>query len=218
MKTVYSVILFSLIAFSSQLKATGVAFAASSGQIVLDGTPITGATIDDSNLTIVGFYVNAASFATFSGDAAFGQSTSISTDQLSAIVTALNTASGSTYNQFTLTPSANVDGFGVLNTVIDPNNPFDSGSAGNHAVMIVMNKSSLDALTVGDSLGVVTTTAQTAALGNFTVDFTGASTWDTTLVGTAGSLITASVVPEPSSFALLAGCFGMAWVMVRRRA
>lgn len=26
-----------------------------------------------------------------------------------------------------------------------------------------------------------------------------------------------SVVPEPSSFALLAGCFGLAWVMVRRR-
>lgn len=27
-----------------------------------------------------------------------------------------------------------------------------------------------------------------------------------------------NVVPEPSSFALLAGCFGLAWVMVRRRA
>jgi hypothetical protein len=27
----------------------------------------------------------------------------------------------------------------------------------------------------------------------------------------------ATIVPEPSSFALLAGCFGLAWVMVRRR-
>lgn len=27
-----------------------------------------------------------------------------------------------------------------------------------------------------------------------------------------------TAVPEPSAFALLAGCFGMAWVMVRRRA
>lgn len=27
-----------------------------------------------------------------------------------------------------------------------------------------------------------------------------------------------NLVPEPSSFALLAGCFGLAWVMVRRRA
>jgi len=27
-----------------------------------------------------------------------------------------------------------------------------------------------------------------------------------------------AVVPEPSSFALLAGCFGLTWVMVRRRA
>jgi hypothetical protein len=30
-------------------------------------------------------------------------------------------------------------------------------------------------------------------------------------------LFKTSVVPEPSSFALLAGCFGLAWVMVRRR-
>ena len=28
---------------------------------------------------------------------------------------------------------------------------------------------------------------------------------------------TATVVPEPSSFALLAGCFGLTWVMLRRR-
>lgn len=27
-----------------------------------------------------------------------------------------------------------------------------------------------------------------------------------------------TAVPEPSSFALLAGCFGLAWIMVRRRA
>jgi hypothetical protein len=32
-----------------------------------------------------------------------------------------------------------------------------------------------------------------------------------------GNLTLASAVPEPSSFALLAGCFGLAWVMVRRR-
>jgi len=35
--------------------------------------------------------------------------------------------------------------------------------------------------------------------------------------GTELSSFTISVVPEPSSFALLAGCFGLAWIMVRRR-
>lgn len=32
-----------------------------------------------------------------------------------------------------------------------------------------------------------------------------------------GSTLESVVVPEPSSFALLAGCFGLAWIMVRRR-
>lgn len=41
-------------------------------------------------------------------------------------------------------------------------------------------------------------------------------------LGSAGggeelSSFTISVVPESSSFALLAGCFGLAWIMVRRR-
>jgi hypothetical protein len=45
---------------------------------------------------------------------------------------------------------------------------------------------------------------------NFGVDLTSFSTGAT--AGTIGT-----VVPEPSSFALLAGCLGLAGVMLRRR-
>lgn len=58
---------------------------------------------------------------------------------------------------------------------------------------------------------------------------TSARSMEITLIadnGTAGSFINVyfddvssslSVVPEPSAFALLAGCFGLTWVMLRRR-
>lgn len=47
-------------------------------------------------------------------------------------------------------------------------------------------------------------------------DFGGAGSL-TQLTTAANSVGTVTAVPEPSSFALLAGCFGLAWVMVRRR-
>lgn len=40
---------------------------------------------------------------------------------------------------------------------------------------------------------------------------------DNIQVGTSFESVTADPVPEPSSFALLAGCFGLTWVMLRRR-
>lgn len=205
---------------TSQLSATGVAFSLESGQLIIDSTAVTGATIDNYSLTILGFYVSGDDFSAFTNEEAFGLSGDIGATQLQSIVDTLNSYSSSTYNAFTLTPTANVDGFGLLNTIADPNNPFDSGSSGNHAVMIVLEgNSSLGGLAVGDSIGVTATSSSTLELGDFTVGFTtGAGTWDNILVGTSGSLQLASVVPEPSAFALLAGSFGMAWVMVRRRA
>ena len=50
-------------------------------------------------------------------------------------------------------------------------------------------------------------------------NFITAASADSSVYGadTGDNLILQSAVPEPSSFALLAGCFGLAWVMVRRR-
>jgi hypothetical protein len=111
-----------------------------------------------------------------------------------------------------------------------------SGSAsllGGTFSVLTLNATGIN-LTAGvdanDSFGVLvfgTSTGTTTAADSFSI-WTAAN-W---LLPNDGSTITApadfdqistaapfsgTVVPEPSSFALLAGCFGLAWVMVRRR-
>lgn len=213
MKKATLIIMSAAAMMAATLNATQVSFAAEAGSVSVGGGSVT----DGNDLTWLGFFVDAASFGSFIANPAFGQSESVDVGRLGDIKATLSSASGGSFTQFTPTPLAQTPSFGYLNTVADPNNPIDSGSAGNHAVLVVFDAANIEAIAEGSNVGVVATTSQTNALGNFTVDFSGANLWDTTLVGQSGSLSLASVVPEPSTFALIAGCFGLALAMVRRR-
>ena len=67
--------------------------------------------------------------------------------------------------------------------------------------------------TAGDSIsGSLTASGKTLASLGFTAGDSGSFTGGGNTVN-----YSVSAVPEPSSFALLAGCFGLTWVMLRRR-
>lgn len=89
----------------------------------------------------------------------------------------------------------------------------DSGAAGNYAGLFIYKGD----LATTTQWGVAYTSYATGALGTESVNFAGTSnTWDSALVGTLSSG-TLSLVPEPSTYAMLAGALALGYVMVRRR-
>lgn len=209
-----SMIAACLLVSSQTLFSTGVTFTAESGEVFVGSTPANSATAGDLNLSGLAFFVEDSAFSDFVNDESFGVGGDISTSQLSDIIATLDAASGASYTTLTKNTGSAIDSFDSLFSIFGSQ---DAGAAGFHAVMIVHDGISLDGLEAGNNLGVVATTSPTLGLGSFTVGFNTSKSWDTTLVGDSGSLTLASVVPEPSAFALIAGCFGLALAMVRRR-
>ena len=92
----------------------------------------------------------------------------------------------------------------------------NSGSAGNAANLIIFNGADLASAT---SFGALTSSGYvTLGLGTTSISFTSADKWNTAYAGTlTGSSFTLSTIPEPSTFAALAGLCALGAVMVRRR-
>ena len=91
----------------------------------------------------------------------------------------------------------------------------NSGSVGNTANLIIFDGTNLAA---ASSWGVVTTSFVTQSLGAESVGFATTNKWDSAHAGTlTGSSFTLAAVPEPSSYAVLAGLLSLSCVMVRRR-
>ena len=91
----------------------------------------------------------------------------------------------------------------------------DSGAAGNTANFIIFEGTDLAS---ASSWGVVTTSYVTAALGSEAIGFATSNKWDSAYAGTlTGSSFTLAAVPEPSTFAALAGLCALGAVMLRRR-
>ncbi|PXA05502.1 hypothetical protein DDZ13_01125 [Coraliomargarita sinensis] len=122
----------------------------------------------------------------------------------------LNTTLGSI--AWTAVPQAS----GILAGVNDYGLNDKEGTVGDTPLLLITSSSSFDNLTSGDQVGLVGSTTTVVELATLTVNFNGGNSWDTEYLGSLGSL-TLQAVPEPSAFALIAGCFGLAWVMVRRR-
>ena len=89
----------------------------------------------------------------------------------------------------------------------------NSGSSGNPASLLIYDNTDIG------NWGVVTSsTFSTPELGAPTVSFTSSpDKWDTAVVGTL-TATSFTLVPEPSSAALLAGLLALGSVMLRRRA
>lgn len=98
---------------------------------------------------------------------------------------------------------------------------FDQNAEGAHTpVMLVTTSSDAGNLTASDEVGLVTSSldVRPGGLDSGTVGFEddGDGTWDTALLGNLGSL-QMQAVPEPSTYALLAGFSALGWVALRRR-
>jgi hypothetical protein len=93
-----------------------------------------------------------------------------------------------------------------------PTSGASGGSVGDNFAVLVFEASTVSA-TAGDGLLLFTDASWVVpadpSSSNFGNEFT--------TLTTSASPVSGTVVPEPSSFALLAGCFGLAWVMGRRR-
>jgi hypothetical protein len=91
------------------------------------------------------------------------------------------------------------------------------GAPGSTPLLLITSSTSFDNLTTDDQIGLVGSTTTVEDIGTQLVNFTGFNSWDTEYLGTLGSL-TLQAVPEPSSFAAVAGVMTLGLVMMRRRA
>jgi len=121
------------------------------------------------------------------------------------IPVAWNTSSSNPFAGNTLPGSAN---FSLVGGV----------SAGDSfAVLLFGSSTSTSGSTVlGDSFTLWTDASWVVPADGSSVTFGGSGAF-VAQTGASSPTFTGTVVPEPSAFALLAGCFGLAWVMVRRR-
>lgn len=194
------------------LSATSVIFTAEVNELIVDSTSID--QTNSSGLFALGFFVSAASFSDFTSSAVWSDADALLNESsLTAVLNFLDDQTGfSSVDSITRVPDAAPDGFGVFNAELD------AGAAGFHAVFIIHDSSTgLNGLGVGNNVGVVITTYTTQELVAETIGFNSTNAWDTFLLGQSGSLTLATVVPEPSTYAALAGFCALGWVMLRRR-
>ncbi|NBB79938.1 MAG: PEP-CTERM sorting domain-containing protein [Verrucomicrobia bacterium] len=105
---------------------------------------------------------------------------------------------------------------GLLAGVNDFNLANKSGEIGDTPLLLITTSNSFNNLTELDQIGLVGSTTKVVELATRSVNFNGANQWDIEYLGTFGSL-TLQAVPEPSSFAALAGVMTLGLVMMRRR-
>lgn len=192
----------------SDLAADAINFVAETETIIIAGDPQDKVDRDTNNLNASGFYVAEADFSNFIGDSAWmAGSATITIQERDAIISFMNTF-GYTSAEMIAKPPATLDGFSDLFS-----GSTDSVGVNFHPVMaFTANVGSVE------YFGVVTSNFKTIDLAVPPVDFkTSDNNWDTTLVGVSGSLELAQVVPEPASYAMLAGLLAGGWVFMRRR-
>lgn len=125
-----------------------------------------------------------------------------------------STTYGSSFSVFSLSSTntvQNVFGSLILGSGVSTDLNVDGINTGDAFGVVVFSNSTTNT-SAGDTFYVYTNAGWT--VGN-DGDFDFPADYDTF---SGASTSTGTVVPEPSSFALLAGVFGLAWVMVRRRA
>lgn len=136
---------------------------------------------------------------------------------------------GSSFNITEGADLTNSSTYGPSFTVITTE--FASEFFGNISVSTTTAVSLTGGIDTGDAFGILTFDGGSTNASAGVFEIWTAANWDMPLDGitenfdieltqlnSVGPSFTGTVVPEPSSFALLAGCFGLAWVMVRRRA
>lgn len=130
---------------------------------------------------------------------------------LSLTDTATYGSSFSVFTNSTTNVVQNVSGDLLLGSGVGTDLGTDGINTGDAFGIIVFDSSSTNTID-GDTFNVYTNAGWT--VGNDGVfDFP-----DDYSTFSGAPTASGTVVPEPSAFALLAGCFGLAWVMVRRRA
>lgn len=123
--------------------------------------------------------------------------------------------------EWTSIQSVFVDGANVPpNSSTDPN-PFSLNSGGSSSLVTFLNDYYTGGFTAGDYLAIGLAMDLNSETyndsGNYKMDFYPTSTGNEN--PSTGDLTSLSItaIPEPSTFALLAGTLGLGWVMLRRR-
>jgi len=179
-----------------------IAFAYGQAAVNLSGTAVSGnfLGVGDTALLLADTTGTGFDEGTIFGSALSGQ---LNSD--------LNLSDGSIYGSGLVVLDSTVSGTNFLGTPFAGfNTTFNLGavSTGNEFGVLVFN-SSTTTTTLGDTY----TLYLNPTLWLVPSD-SGTNTLSTI---TSPSTFGGTVVPEPSAFALLAGCIGLAWVMVRRR-
>ena len=190
----------------NKIKLTGLAFVSA---FLVSSVMATSVTFQANNAFVLDGAVPITQLNS-SGYTAYGVWGDISgVDFSTAASTAAGLASFTSTAAFLAVPAALPDSAGVWSTAAD------SGSTGNIANLVIFAGADLATAT---SFGVISnSTFTTLALGAEAISFSGTThVWDTSRAGTlTGSDFT--LVPEPSTYAALAGLCALSFVMVRRR-
>ncbi len=198
-----------LLALTSAVTLNGqnVNFAIENNQLFLADGSVAGRNADNtvdnrSNLTVWAGFAQGNALTTFESALADYGTSSDAAD--------LNTALD------LITWSSVGLGSGLFINTRDFNLAGASGAFGDSALLLVTTASSFNNLSVSDEVGLLTSTTLVPELGTVTIGFETTSTWDTSYLGSLGSL-QLQAVPEPSAYAAIAGLLALAWVAVRRR-
>lgn len=205
-----------LIASTSLVHSQSITFTAEIGEIIISpDIALNQSNSASNNIGAFGFFVAAGDFDSFISNEVWTAEDGLDLSEggLENILGYLGGLSSFGNAQaLALVPESAPDFFGILNGQID------AGGPGFHPVMLIHDSPlGLEGLGIGTNLGLVTSSTTTDEFSDIVVGFNTTESWDTTLLGQSGSLTLATVVPEPSSFAALAGVVTLGLVMMRRR-
>lgn len=195
------------------ISSFGISANAQSFTITLEPGTIfseSGTTVDHGNQGSLGiniFYAETSS--------SFASLTGLFDDPLAPDATAISSLGGLTWSAMSQTTSDSFEFWttpgwtGGSGTAID-------GTEDNNVLVAIIDVASVGDVVSGTNVGLLLSDSPISGFGQTNYSL-GSVTNMTVLAGVAGSIQMVSAVPEPSAFALLAGCFGLAAVMVRRR-